>query len=405
LRAPAAGRVVASNLALGRRVRRGDPLVIFDTSGLTARRAALGERQAALRGEAAARGAEEEAARRGLAEEELAQTAAAAATAASSRQAAAAAALAVEIEAREARLLAAGLLAAADAARSRAEAEERREAAAAASRAAEATAGQGRARLADRRAALARLDADQARLRADLAATAADLAAADRDLAQSTLRAPAAGLLSDVASLTAGAHVERGAALGTLIPDGRLAVAATFDSAALGALRPGQRAWVHIGAGPATPTLVVSALVAAVSPALAASAGGAPAAAANPAGGGGVTGPVGGAGGAVELTFDGGSAAARVPTLRAGQPCQVEVEVARTTPAALALRALTPGVLTGAMVPLVCTVRGAPAARAVPAAVAASVVRALRVFGAVSTGPVRLSAASVHGGGQERSQP
>jgi multidrug resistance efflux pump len=331
LRAPADGVIAWRRMALGQRVRQGEALAAIGDRDLAARRAAAGARRSALLAETAAVGEQRAAAALALTEERRARAAARGEGAERRRQAAAAAALAREVRERESRLAASGLLAAADAARSRSAAEQQERAAAAATLAAEEGAQQGLAALADRRAAAARLAGELARLRGELAMLGAESAAVEAELAQRTLRAPAAGILAGVAPDPAGSRVARGAPLATLIAGAPGRVEARFAPAAGGAgggggaggagpaIRPGQRAWVHLPAGPATAAAVLPAVVAAAAPAL----------------------PAGRPGGAWEVVLTLRSDVPPALTRAwSGQPCQVEVELARATPAALLWRAL-----------------------------------------------------------------
>lgn len=310
------GIVAARSVTAGERVRAGQLLVTFDDRELRARLAALAERRGALVEEVKALGAQQRAARLALDEDRGAQAAASGERDERTRQAASAAALADQVREREARLEAAGLLARSDAARGRADAEQRRQAAGAAALAAAAGAGQGRAALADRAAAARRLAGEAARLRGELAALGAERAGLEQAIALRSLRAPAAGRLADVSAALPGAFVPRGSPLATLLPDAPLRVVAGFSAPVAAAVRPGQRAWVRLPAGPTSRAAVLAATVTTVAPA------------ARPGGSWDVD---------LALAAD---AAARSPLARAGQPCQVEVLLARRSPAAIALAAL-----------------------------------------------------------------
>jgi multidrug resistance efflux pump len=375
LRAPLSGRIAVCRLALGRLVVPGEALVVLDAGDLLARRAAVAARRDALAAEAEGRRAEEAETRRALAEEQRAQAAAAAEREQRAGEEASAARLAAQVGERQARLAAAGVVAAAEAARVRAEADQRRLAAGAAALAAEAGRRADLAGLADRRAALGRLAAEEARLRAEAAGAAADAAALDRQIARRTLRAPAAGMVSRTWPVAVGAEVASGTVLALLIPDAPLKVTARFSASALGVIRAGQRAWVYVAGGPATQAAVLVAQVSAVvpglvpDPALEASTAGltttttpattvttattATTAGSNDAAdersgssGGtapslGSASPSGASGADVELTLvDRGQPWPDRAPGQLGQSCEVEVEIARTTPAAWALRAL-----------------------------------------------------------------
>jgi membrane fusion protein (multidrug efflux system) len=314
--AAADGIVAARSMTQGERVRAGQLLVTLDDRDLRARLAALAERRGALVAEVQALADQQAAARRALDEDRRAQAAASGERDERTRQAASAAALADQVREREARLEAAGLLARADAARGRADAEQHRQAAAAATLAAAAGAGQGRAALADRTAAVGRLAGEAARLRGELAALGPERAGLEQAIAMRSLRAPAVGRLADVSGALPGAYVPRGSPLATLLPDAPPRVVASFSAAVAAAVRPGQRAWVRLPAGPTSPGMVLPAAVSTVAPA------------ARPGGSWEVD---------LALVAD---VAARLPLARSGQPCQVEVLLARRSPAALAWAAL-----------------------------------------------------------------
>jgi multidrug resistance efflux pump len=316
LAATADGILTARFLALGQHVRKGQLLATQDCRDLTARLAGLHARRGALIAEAKAIAEQQAAAKRALEEDSRGQAAAGGEHGERAREAASAAALADQIGAREARLEAAGLLAPADAARSRADAEQRRRAAAAATLGAEAASREGRAALADRAAGASRLAGELAHLKGELAGLGAEEGAIEREIALHALRAPCDGRLAEIRPAQPGSFVARGTALATLVPDALVRVAAGFASPAGGAIRPGLRAWVHLPAGPASPAAVLAASVTAVSP---------------------MPRPGGSWEVHLELSGDGQG---RFALARPGEPCRVEVELARETPGRLALRAL-----------------------------------------------------------------
>jgi multidrug resistance efflux pump len=320
LAAPADGVMESRSMQLGQRVRAGELLVTFDRREVVARRDALVARREAVALAAAALAAQQAAGREALAAERRAEAAAGGERERRAAEAAAAAALADEEGAREARLAAAGLLAPAAAARRRAEAAQRRAAAAAATLAVEAGRHRGGAALTDRTAAVARLGGELARARGELAALGAEIESAEREVELRVLRAPVAGRLAEVTPAQPGAAVGRGAPLATLVPEGLMGVVAYFESPGGGAIRAGQRARVRLaarpGGGPASFGATVTAVAAAA-----------------------------GAGGRREVRLALlGAAAMGSPLVEAGEPCEVEVELARQTPARLALGRLGLGV-------------------------------------------------------------
>ena len=319
LTAPADGLVAPSSgvLSLGQDVHAGQALLRLDASDLTSRLGALRARRRALLAEIAALAAQQATARQALDQHDRAAGATAGELAANAGQAQTAALLADQLHARTHRLAAAGLLSASDAARAQADADEHRQAATAATLALAARAHQARAEHADRRASLDRLDGDAARLDQALAALDGEAATLAAEIARRTLRAPATGRLADLAPALPGSRITRGTRFATLVPpSGSLRIVAVFPPTTATALRPAQRAWVHLAAGLAAPAALLPATVAAVA-----------------------FSPRDGAGYRAVLAVSAG-AAARSPQLRAGQPCGVEVEVGRQTPAALLLAAL-----------------------------------------------------------------
>lgn len=135
------------------------------------------------------------------------------------------------------------------------------------------------------------------------------------------IRAPVDGAIGETADLRVGMNVSAGSRLGAVVPPGRLRLVADFTpSAALGRVRPGQRArirlegfaWTEYGMVDATVTRVASEVRE----------------------------------GKVRVEFELHPAAgSRIP-LQHGLPGTVEVEIDRVTPAALVLRALG-GLFTG----------------------------------------------------------
>jgi multidrug resistance efflux pump len=322
LAAPEDGVLASRSLWIGRRVSAGEVVAALDRRELAARWAALAGRRDALVAEVAAVSAEMAAAGRALAAERGAATASDGELRLRVGAAADAARLAAEVAEREARLAAAGVLARAAAERSGAEAAERLRVKEEEEQQAAAGERRGRAALADRGGAGARLAAELARLRGDLAAVAGERAEVEHEMERRLVRAPAPGRLVEVTAARPGAPVARGAALATLVPNGGLEVMARFAPDAGAEVRPGQRAWARLpaGIGVAAPATRLAAAVTAVTP---------------------VLGPAAGAAGGWEVRLAlAGDAAARWPLARPGVPCEVEVAVARATPARLAMGGL-----------------------------------------------------------------
>jgi membrane fusion protein (multidrug efflux system) len=173
---------------------------------------------------------------------------------------------------------------------------------------------------------LARDDQDRAALlaerRRELAAkdgarevSRATIARLEHEVERRTLRAPAAGVVAELAALSPGAFVRAGQPLGAVVAEGRLAVEAEFRPAdALGRVRLGQAGELVLAGFPRAEfgTLDVSVERIASEPREGAI--------------------------RVELGLD-PSANARIP-LEHGLPGSVRIEIQRTTPAALVLRAI-----------------------------------------------------------------
>jgi membrane fusion protein (multidrug efflux system) len=127
------------------------------------------------------------------------------------------------------------------------------------------------------------------------------------------IRAPVTGRLGECAVLRPGSHISEGQQLGVILPSGRLQITAEFQpSAALGKLRPGERATMRLEGFPWAQYGTVAAQVVQVASEIR-------------------DGKV-----RVELAVN-GHPAARIP-LQHGLPGTVEVEIERISPVALLLR-------------------------------------------------------------------
>lgn len=307
-----AGALVRSTLVIGQRVQAGDVLAELDTTGArlqlaeeAARAATVGPRLASLQAELAAQAdalaADQQAAQAALqaAQARVAEARAAADFAGEQARRVAADARAgggAEVDAlraaAEARRLAAQHDAlVADARRLALDAETRQR--------------QGRVQAQALRRAQAALDGE-------LQASRAVQARLAQQVERFVVRAPVAGTVAEVQALAPGAWVGEGQKLATVVPEGELVVVAEFDPAsALGRLRPGQRATLRLDGFPWAQYGSVPAQVQRVA------------------------GELRGSTLRVELRPEPG---ARVP-LQHGLPGRVEVDVERTSPFALLLRA------------------------------------------------------------------
>lgn len=313
LQTPVAGRVVVSRLALGRRVHAGEVLVEIEADSQQLALRELEARQQAVRDQLAARRVELVAQEQTMAREREASAAAIEQSRAETREAEATRDLADQEATRQGRLADAGLAPARD--RDRATAEAR-------SRIAHVesltivTSRLQREQLeteSERKTTMQQLRVELSRLQGELTSLQK---AADRqsyEIERRQLRAPAAGRLGDVMILQPGSVLDEGRKVGVLIPPGGLRIVAEFLPAALGRIRPGQKAWMRLDGFSWTQYGVVSATV-------------------EHSGGEVHDGRV-----RVELSVDD---PASVPApLQHGLPGTVEIQIETVTPAVLVLRA------------------------------------------------------------------
>jgi membrane fusion protein (multidrug efflux system) len=307
------GRVVATNLQLGRMVKAGEILVELDAE--TERRR-LGEERArlaslqpemdALRRELAA---EDQSARR----EREASLSALGAANARRTEAESASTLADEVSKRLAKLREKDGVAELELVQARAQEQQKRAAAQALASDAQHIEQQQRMRDSQSRARLEELRRDAAELDGRIATTRAAIDTLAQEVEKHLVRAPTAGKLGEVANLQIGAVLQAGARVGTVVPAGDLRVVAEFDpSVSLGRVRSGQLARVRFDGFPWLQYGSLSARVDSVA-----------------------TEP---REGRVRVELAVVSADPRLP-LQHGLPGTVEVEVERVTPAVLVLRA------------------------------------------------------------------
>jgi membrane fusion protein (multidrug efflux system) len=176
---------------------------------------------------------------------------------------------------------------------------------------------QGRGRAEELRSEIAALEGQKQRTRAEIDVL-------EHDIEKRTIRAGVAGRVGEIAKIGVGQFVKEGERLGMIVPSGGLrAIAEMPPEAALGRVRPGQKArmrmqgfpWLQYGTVPATVTNVASELR---------------------------NGTV-----RVELRIE-TDASSRIP-LAHGMPGAVEIDIERATPASLVLR--TAGRMLGKPVP------------------------------------------------------
>jgi len=259
---PFLGRVVRADLAIGRSVRRGDLLVELDSRSEQLQLAERRAEQAGLAPQierlrariAAERGAlgEEQGASR-LATEEAARRAEEARVAADTAGADAA---------RMRQLQARGLVSVRELERAEADARMRREAAAALATAGQRLPREQRARDNTRSAHLAELEGQLAALVARQAAIGAEVERLGYEIERRGIRAPVDGRIGEAAILRPGAVVDEAQPLGSIVPEGELAVVAYYPAqAAVGRIEAGQRAVLRLDAFPWAEFGVVDATV------------------------------------------------------------------------------------------------------------------------------------------------
>jgi membrane fusion protein (multidrug efflux system) len=312
IQSPLAGRVVTSNLRIGREVQEGDVLVELDSeterlelAQERARLEALGPQIRALRDQAAA----EDAAR---GQEKTAASVAAEQARSGVKEAEAPARFAEAEGDRLRQLRAEGLIPERDYQRGQAEMQRTRAASESQRLAVSRLEQEQRTRESDRIARLKSLTADIARIESQMPGLKASIARLEHEIELRRVRAPVSGRLGEGAVLRPGAMVREGERLAAIVPESRLAMIAQFPpSAAMGRIRPGQPARLRLDGFPWAQYGTVTAIVSRV---------------ASEVRDGSVR---------VELAVD--RAPSAIP-MQHGLPGAVEVEVERATPAALILR-------------------------------------------------------------------
>jgi membrane fusion protein (multidrug efflux system) len=123
-----------------------------------------------------------------------------------------------------------------------------------------------RAKQSERATRTRRAAADISRLRGQQAVARSTIARLSYEIERRKVRAPIDGRIGEAAVIRAGGVVGEGEKLGTIVPDGRLLVVAQFaPPAALGRLRPGQKARLRLAGFPWMQYGAVAATVAQVS--------------------------------------------------------------------------------------------------------------------------------------------
>lgn len=253
VQAPVAGRIITTELVLGRHVESGDVLVTLDSEPERLQLAEARARLSALEPQLAALGKEVAAHSRAEHDVGASMPAAVGEARAKWEQAEALARLAEEQLARTRELVKNGLASAAELERQQAEAAERRSAANAARLAIGRTEWEKRTESSDRAARTQSLERELAALQGDVRITTAAVERLQHEIDRRTVRAAVAGTLAEVVRVTAGSVVAEGDRLAAVVPEGELKVIAEFDPpAALGRIHAGQTALVRLAGFPWT---------------------------------------------------------------------------------------------------------------------------------------------------------
>jgi len=315
IEAAVSGRVIRTNLAIGREVQVGEVLVEMESDAQRlqlieeeARAAALAAQLVALRGQTTAE-------RRVQSETQAAAPVAINEAKARYDEAAAAVRAASEEYKSLAKLHAEGLVAELSVIKARAEADRLQAAADAAKFAVNRQDKDQRAKQSGQQAVVENLSRDAATLEGEIKMRAAVIERLRHEIELRVVRAPASGKLGETATLQPGQFVREGDKLGAVIPDGKLNAVAEFaPSAAMGRIQAGQRARLRLDGFAWTEYGQVSATVSRV--------------ASEPR-----SGRV-----RVELAVNPGSAPL-IPSQH-GLPGKVEIEIERVSPAELATRSV-----------------------------------------------------------------
>jgi multidrug resistance efflux pump len=312
--APVAGRIQTNFVVLGLEVQAGDLLVEIDAEPERTRLAAEAVRLRSLAPEVDALRLALEAQEQALVDDRGATAIAMDEARAKEQEAAIATHLATEEAARASRLLDSGSIAELELLRTRSEAARRRAETDALSLDVERQRGNQRTRDSQARVRADDLRREIAALEGQEATTQAAIDVLRHDIERRSVRASIAGRIGDAPELRAGAYVHEGQNLGAIVPAGELKIVADFSpGAALGRVRPGQRARVRLDGYPWIQFGTVSAVVTRMASEL--------------------------RDGTIRVEFAAGEPPAGV-TLEHGLTGSVEVEVDRVTPAVLVLRSI-----------------------------------------------------------------
>ena len=314
LQTPVAGKVVTSNLALGRAVEEGEILVEIETDAQRLELRETEARQFALKSQLEARRVELAAQEETAIREQRASAAAVEQSRAQHSEAEALRQLADREAERQAQLVASGLAAARDLDRATAEARSRKASVESLSLATSRLEREQLKAESERQTLIQQLRVEITRLQGEFLSLGKTADRQQYEVVRRQIRAPENGRLGEVTILRPGSFVDEGSRFAVLIPRGGVRVVAEFlPAAALGRIRPGQKAWMRLDGFPWTQYGAVRATVER---------------AADEVRNGRIR---------VELRVDDPSAV-QVP-LQHGLPGTLEVQVEMVTPATLALRA------------------------------------------------------------------
>jgi len=261
------GRIVTSNLLLGKQVKVGDVLVELDAES---QQFQLGEQQSQFAGsgpQISSIEAQIASEKQAYENDQAAAQQALDESRAHSREAESAAQFAQTEAERLRKGFAAGVTSAADLNRSLADAQQRRAAADGLRYAIARLESEQRTRFNERNVQIQRLTSDLNKIKSDRATAGVTVQRLEEEVDRRKIRAPIDGKLGEVAPLRVGAFVRAGDQVGSVVPEGSLRVVASFaPPAALGRIRPGQTArlrlegfpWGEYGSVAATVTNVAS---------------------------------------------------------------------------------------------------------------------------------------------------
>lgn len=253
IEAAVSGRVVKTNLKLGRAVQAGEVLVELEASAQRLQLAEEEARSAAVSAQLAALRDQTTAEKQVQSETRQSVPVALDESRAKYDEAVAVIRAAEEEAKRLAKLQAEGLVPEMDVIRAKAEAEKRRAAAESLRLAVNRQDKDLRAKDSGQQAVLENLNRDAAVLTGEIKTRAATSERLKHEIELRVVRAPAAGQLGETANLQPGQFVREGDKLGAIVPDGKLRAIAEFQpESALGRIRNGQPARLRLDGFPWT---------------------------------------------------------------------------------------------------------------------------------------------------------